>query len=437
MSNEIASLLQEAVASGPDGASPAALLVGYSGGLDSTVLLHALAMAHPGKVRAIHVHHGLHPEADGWAIHCERTCDALGVPLVVARVDVADIAAGPEAAARAARHTAFHAHLHEGEWLALGHHRDDQAETFLLRALRGSGPDGLAAMRPWRRFGAGTLWRPLLGIGRDALLAYARAHGLAWIDDPSNDDDAFDRNFLRNGVMPLLRKRWPQADAVFARSAALCESAHALLADNDLADLERVRGGDASARLLSIEALLRLPQGRRARVLRLWVHTLGLPPLPHDGIRRIEAEVLAGGHDAQPRYDWSVARIQRWRRLLHAGSRQLSFPPGWMRLWDGRMPLLLPEGSRLSLSGGSGFRQPVMVRPRLGGERIDLPFRSHSHALKHVLQEHSMPPWDRQRLPLLLDPADGTVLAAGDRIRSRHFQRWPIDANASLHWQLT
>ncbi len=289
MSNEIASLLQEAVASGPDGASPAALLVGYSGGLDSTVLLHALAMAHPGKVRAIHVHHGLHPEADGWAIHCERTCDALGVPLVVARVDVADIAAGPEAAARAARHTAFHAHLHEGEWLALGHHRDDQAETFLLRALRGSGPDGLAAMRPWRRFGAGTLWRPLLGIGRDALLAYARAHGLAWIDDPSNDDDAFDRNFLRNGVMPLLRKRWPQADAVFARSAALCESAHALLADNDLADLERVRGGRPNVCTHSRNTRARRPWGRRSNASMESKRADASPPRTRSRSRRAPA----------------------------------------------------------------------------------------------------------------------------------------------------
>ena len=187
------------------------VLVGFSGGLDSTVLLRLLAgdadIRRHG-LRAIHVHHGLHADADAWAAHCRRTCDALDVPLSIVHVDV-DRASGLglEGAARATRHRAFEEGLRDDEILALAHHRDDQAETFLLRALRGSGVDGLAAMRPWRAYANGWLWRPLLDVPRDALQAHATAHGLAWIEDASNGDPRFDRNFLRNEVMPLLRQR--------------------------------------------------------------------------------------------------------------------------------------------------------------------------------------------------------------------------------------
>ncbi|KAB8172125.1 tRNA lysidine(34) synthetase TilS, partial [Lysobacter maris] len=174
----------------PDAPSPAPLLVAYSGGLDSTVLLHLLA-SEPRRrsdgLRAIHVHHGLHPDADDWARHCRRFCDALAIPLTVVRVEVArDAGLGLEAAARHARHAAFEAALGTDEVLVTGHHRDDQAETFLLRALRASGTDGLAAMRAWRRCGRGWLWRPLLETPRAALLEHAGTHALRWIEDPSN-----------------------------------------------------------------------------------------------------------------------------------------------------------------------------------------------------------------------------------------------------------
>jgi hypothetical protein len=156
-------------------------------------------------------------------------CAGLDVPLTIARVEVRDDGDGPEAAAREARHAAFERELRDGETLALAHHRDDQAETFLLRALRGSGADGLGAMRAWRAFGRGWLWRPLLAQPREALRDHATTHGLPWIEDPSNADPRFDRNFLRQRVLPLLRERWPRVDASFARSAALgAEAADAL-----------------------------------------------------------------------------------------------------------------------------------------------------------------------------------------------------------------
>ncbi|WP_147674782.1 tRNA lysidine(34) synthetase TilS, partial [Vulcaniibacterium tengchongense] len=232
----------------PELPATGALVVGFSGGLDSTVLLHWLA-ADPALrargLRALHVNHALHPAADAWQRHCVAVCERLQVPLRSVRVEVQRGAgSGLEAAAREARHAAFAAELAAGEVLVLAHHRADQAETFLLRALRASGPDGLAAMRPWRRYGAGWLWRPLLGCGRDALLAHARAHGLGWIDDPGNADPAFDRNFLRARVLPLLRERWPHADAALARAAALCGEAQALLEDGDAEALALAASAD-------------------------------------------------------------------------------------------------------------------------------------------------------------------------------------------------
>ncbi|GAE56601.1 hypothetical protein XPR_3236, partial [Xanthomonas arboricola pv. pruni MAFF 301420] len=223
----------------PPAAPPGPVLVAYSGGVDSSVLLHLLATTPRYRVtglRAVHVHHGLHADADAWAAHCQRQCDALQVPLQVAQVQVArDSGLGLEAAARHARHVAFAAALAPGEWLALAHHRDDQAETFLLRALRASGPDGLAAMRAQRPFAAGMLWRPLLAHARAEVLAYAQAHRLQWIEDPSNADARHDRNFLRTQLMPVLQQRWPQAAEALARSAQLSADASDLLLQEDTA----------------------------------------------------------------------------------------------------------------------------------------------------------------------------------------------------------
>ena len=412
------------------------LTVALSGGLDSCVLLRALVVlpaAHERGLRALHVHHGLHPDADIWTAHCEVLCAELGVALRTVRVDVdRDSGAGLEAAARRARHAAFEAALGDGEVLALAHHRDDQAETFLLRALRASGPDGLSAMRPWRSFGRGHLWRPLLDRSRAELLAYAQAHGLRWIEDPSNADAAFDRNFLRHRVLPLLRDRWPHADAAFARSAELCAEASDLLGDEDARALARVRTADA--RVLARTALRALPATRRARVLRRWVDELGLPPLPAEGVARIETEVLSARDDAEPRFAWQDATIRAWRDLLHADRQREALPADWSREWDGKSPLVLPDGAQLELAGATGFEWPLLAHPRRGGERITLPGRSHSHTLKHLLQDLGVPPWIREGLPLL-SSSEGELLAAGDLAYSERFESWLRHHSARLVWR--
>ena len=436
------------------------VLVGYSGGLDSTVLLHLLArdpLHRSHGLRAIHVHHGLHPDADAWEAHCRATCEALGIGCVVARVQVpAGSGDGPEAAARTARRGAFADALRDGEVLALAHHRDDQAETFLLRALRASGPDGLAAMRPWRDFGRGWLWRPLLGTSRDALLAYAQAQRLGWIEDPSNTSDEFDRNFLRRRLMPLLRDRWPHASATLARSAVLQAEALELLEAGDGAALASIRTVDPQ--VVSVQALASLPAARRARVLRRWIDALGLPPLPARGVAQIEADLLQAGGDGDARFDWAGASIRRWRELLHAGPRREPLPGDWRVEWDGATPAVLPTGDTLALADATATTPdldigspsdgrphsremppsgqpapPFVLHARHGGERITLPGRSHSHALKQVLQDLGVPPWERERLPLVSD-RDGRLLAAGDLVCSAGLDAWLRERGARLVW---
>lgn len=420
----------------PTATADGAVLAAYSGGLDSTVLLHRLASdpaIRARGLRAVHVHHGLHADADLWATHCTEVCAALGIALDVHRVTVPrDSGLGPEAAAREARRAAFAASMRPGDCLALAQHREDQAETFLLHALRGSGPDGLTAMRPWRRFGDGWLWRPLLETPRSALRAYAEAHGLRWIEDPTNADPAFDRNFLRHRVLPLLRTRWPQADAGFARAATLAGESADLLAGHDRAALASA-GTDDDA--LSVPALRALTPPERARVLRLWTTSRGWPPLSAAALARIDAHLLDATlpPDRQPSVDWHGRTFRRWRDALHAVDPRHALPAGWSCDWDGLVPLALPNGDRLALTGAEALPGPCRVHARRGGERLRLPGRTHRHALKHLLQDAGLPPWERARLPLL-SAADGTLLAAGDRFLDAGFASWLAERSATLAW---
>ncbi|HTL14653.1 MAG TPA: tRNA lysidine(34) synthetase TilS, partial [Thermomonas sp.] len=233
-----------------------------------------------------------------------------------------------------------------------------------------------------------------------------------------------------HAALPLLRQRWPHAADALARSAALCAEAAELLAAGDAAALEAVR---RDADTLDVPGLLALPAPRRARVLRRWVAELGLPPLPGAAPARIGAELLAAPGDAGARYDWAGARLQRWRDLLHGGLLPPTLPPGWSCAWDGRAPLALPTGDTLRLHGAPGFDLTLRVHGRGGGERIVLPGRRHSHALKHALQDAGVPPWQRRRLPLLSD--GGELLAAGDAIVSARLHAWLLARGARLEWR--
>lgn len=411
--------------------APAPVCVGFSGGLDSTVLLHWLASSpavRAAGMSALHVHHGLQAGADDWATHCQHVADGLGVPLTIARVRVLPDGQGIEAAARNARRAAFAAHLTTGQWLALAHHRDDQAETFLLRALRGSGVDGLAAMRQHAPLAGHTLWRPLLDISRRELAHYAHQHGLHWIDDPSNAGDDFDRNFLRHHVLPQLVQRWPDAADRLALCAARCADDAGQLQAHDRRTLDNLRTGDDA---LDIPALLGLDTVTRARAVRAWLQENRASPLPGHLHAVLDAQVLDCPADRAACLRWDGGwQLRRWRHTLHLLPIQPTVDPDWETHWDGHAPLPLPHGAELCLRGAERFARPMTVRFRRGGERIRLPGRQHDHALKDCLQQAGLPPWLREQLPLLW--YGDVLVTAGDAVIGAAFAPPLVNAGAYL-----
>lgn len=372
------------------------LVVAYSGGLDSSVLLDALATRARARLLAVHVHHGLQALADDWAGHCEHRCAELGVAFELRRVSVDPKAeAGPEGAAREARYAALRALMQPGDLLATAHHRDDQAETVLLRLLRGTGVDGLTAMRPLLPFGPGQLWRPLLGLPRAALRAHAEARGLRWIEDPHNDDPRYARSRLRRTVMPLLRAGWPQAEASLARTAQLAAEAGELLRELAEQDLAQVAEGGA----LRVPALLALGAARRHLLLRHWLRVAGLPVPDAATVQRVDAEVLGAAADATPQLRWPGGELRRYRERVYAMAPLQPVDPRWSAEWrGGRCPLA--QGSGELVASGPPPRA-LRVRLPCSGERLRAAPEAPSRTLKNLFQEAGLPPWLRTRVPVI------------------------------------
>lgn len=378
------------------------LRVAFSGGLDSTVLLHALARRRPPSLTAVHVNHGLQPAAAQWQRHCAAVCAGLAVPFESHAVQVRDHDAGPEAAARAARYRCFEALLAPGDWLLQGHHLDDLAETLLLRLLRGAGPEGLAGMPRRRALGAGQLLRPFLELPRAALADYAAHWHLHWVDDPSNRDTRLDRNYLRREVLPLIETRWPGYRRTFARSAAQLAASAAALPVPALAPC-RSSAGDPGFRLASLPA-----PPLDAAALRRWLRALCLDMPPAARLADFLAQ-LRGGRGAQLRLGERV--LERYRDGVYC-RRVLPPPPGG--------PLSLVPGRTLAVPGAGRVRlraaAPVAAAPALqlrfrrGGERLATADGRHLR-LKTLFQDRALPPWWRDRVPLLF--AGDELLAVG------------------------
>ncbi|WP_275288715.1 tRNA lysidine(34) synthetase TilS [Halomonas elongata] len=393
-SSSLQTLLDEALAATPPGR---AVWVALSGGLDSSLLLTLAAEAsrrHPRPLRALHVHHGLQVAADDFEHHCRALCSRLGVPLYVERVNV-DVSSGEgvEGAARRARYAAFRNRVGVGETLWLAQHRDDQAETFLLAALRGAGPRGLAAMPVEREQAGGRLARPWLGVSRAALEAEATRRELAWVEDPSNAEVLHDRNFLRHRVMPLLEQRWPDAGASLACSAGLVGETDGLLEEFAAEDLARM-GGDPGC--LAIAPLRELSAPRCRLLIRHCLRRLGLSPPP---ARRLTSllDQLDARHDAEVRVAWEETEARVWRKMLYLLATPAPLPLAWRTEWDGRSPLATPLGEfRMGLVREDGAAVCLTLAPRLGGERLPLPGRGRRD-LKRLLQELGLPPWERDR----------------------------------------
>ncbi|MDV9032734.1 tRNA lysidine(34) synthetase TilS [Pseudomonas sp. RAC1] len=379
--------------------------VAFSGGLDSTVLLHRLAAhcrRHPAPpLRALHIHHGLQTAANAWPEHCRAVCDALGVELEVIPVVVA-AGASLEQAARDARYAALASRLGPGDVLFTGQHLDDQAETLLFRLLRGAGLRGMTAMPSSRTLGQGRLVRPLLADSREHLQRYAEAQGLSWIDDPSNQDAGFSRNYLRAQVMPQLRQRWPQASQQMARSAEHLGEALGLLDELAAEDLRSAEQGAPFAWLglasLDLGAVRALSPARQRNALQYWLsRRTRLPDARHWAGWNALRDAAP---DAQPIWRLTDGELQRSHgRLWWLADDWRQWKSGQWYWPDPDQPLILPGNGVVWLQGAKPL-EGLRIAYRQGGERLNVPGRG-ERDLKRLLNERQLPHFVRQRLPLL------------------------------------
>lgn len=390
---------------------PQRYLVAYSGGLDSTVLLHALASLDKelgADLAAVHINHGLQAGAAEWATGCEETCRSLAVPLISMELNLErQKGESTEALARQGRYGAIRERMVSGDVLLTAHHQDDQAETLLLQLMRGSGPSGLAAMPRSAPFGPGHHARPLLEFNRQQLQAYASEQGLSWVEDSSNRDERFDRNFLRQQVVPLLKGRWPAMERTLSRSARHCAEAQALIDEMAQADLDTII--DAESNSLPLEPLLQLPAPRCRALLRLWVKDRGFPVPDTSRLDRLMQEMFSAGPDRMPMVHWAGVEVRRYRDRVYLMTPLRQHDPSVVLAWDGKLPLKLPSGiGSLNAQAGVGgidpkrwAAGPIHIRFRKGGERFRPAGRGQSHSLKALFQEQGIPPWLRDRVPLI------------------------------------
>jgi tRNA(Ile)-lysidine synthase len=416
--------------------------VAFSGGLDSHALLHALCKLRAvldAEIGAVHIHHGLQQDADVWELQCQQVCAGLEVPYVSLRVDAKALRGeSPEAAARSARYAALADWLPAGHCLLTAQHQDDQAETLLLQLLRGSGVSGLAAMPVLASLGGGRHLRPLLAVTREALHQYAIANKLTWIEDPSNSDTAFDRNYLRQQVLPVLRERWPAVASSLSRSASHCADAAHLLADLAEQDLRALSSREDS---LSLTGLAALPCARQSNVLRHWIKQLSGRTPSTAVLARILHDMPGSRRDSGPCVRWGNFEIRRYREelflLRQTGSGDQSAALDWALAG----PLVLPGAGGVLTAipeTGCGIRVAavpdgrVRVAWRQGGECCMPAGRGHHHSLKKLFQERGIPPWERSRIPLIYIQ-DRLAAVAGLWI-CEPFQAGPAESGFRINW---
>jgi tRNA(Ile)-lysidine synthase len=400
---------------------PRRYLIALSGGLDSTVLAHALAETraqHGKRLLAIHIDHQLQAGASRWSEYCEELADRFGIEYLTRRVAVDTTSgSGVEAAAREARYAALAGHVADGDWLLSAHHRNDQAETLLLNLMRGSGPAGLAGIGAAAPFAAGWLVRPLIDVSRADLEAYAAARGLEWLDDPSNEDLRFDRNYLRHEVLPALERRWPGAVERIARSAELAGEAAAMLEELAAIDLQGL--GNRATRI-DVEGLAKLPEARQRNLLRHAIRRAGLPLPGAARLTSVIDSVLHAKQDAQPLVAWPGGELRRYRGRLYLlpPLGEAAWPPQGralaampVALGEGMGSLTLVPGAPRGLSAATVGRG-LCVRMRTGGEQIKPAGQAHTKKLKKLLQDEGVVPWMRDRLPLVF--AGDELVAVAD-----------------------
>lgn len=389
------------------------IVLGYSGGLDSSVLLAALVRGgYADKMLAVHVHHGLSAQADSWLQHCQSVCAEYGVAFVAERVAV-DGLDNLEARARDVRRQALLRHVFTGDQLWLAHHHDDQAETLLLRLMRGAGSRGLAGMRAQSCWGGRQLRRPLLGLSRQALMEMATGWQLGWVEDESNTDQCFDRNFLRSAILPSLVERWPAAVSRLGAAAdRLSEDATLLdeLAASDFLSCNGNDGRDGKDNSLDCRQMAALSAARQRNLLRGWLRRRGVLAPSAKVLQRVLSEVLTAAEDREPRVEWPDGVFARFRGRLYMLSKQVFAAPPAPCQWQPQDTPQLDFGHwRLSFTGQlKGQNEnalflpengPLTVRVAEGGERIL--WRGMHRQVSELWRQQGVPPWQRKQMPLI------------------------------------
>lgn len=405
---------------------PQRLVVGFSGGVDSTVLLDALAQCRPPQdILAWHVHHGLQTAADQWSGHCERVAQSLGVSFGITHLAARPAGTNLEAWARAARYEALWAAAARfgATALLVAHHADDQVETVLMRLARGSGPAALAGMPAARRHADGWLLRPLLALGREQIVACARERGLQWVEDPMNEDADLLRSALRTRIVPELARRVPALRENVLRSAHWlreCGEALDALAQADL----RAAGFTPGARWIDRRALMPLPPGRRRQAARVWLASIGAPVPGHAALLQWDMMMFTG-RSAHARFVHGGWQFQRYRDRIEAvdpGRVQAATPVEFSFRWQGEAVIAVPqwggcltfEETALADAPGAVWlaAQPLSVRAVRGTSRLRTRPQGRARTLKNLFQEHGVAPHLRPHQPAL-HAGDELLFVAG------------------------
>lgn len=389
-------------------------LIAYSGGLDSHVLLHMMASIRESlagfQIRAMYVNHGLQQEADSWSDHCQNACRELSVPFETTKLSLKkDTGESVEALAREGRYGALERSLQKGEVLLTAHHQNDQAETLLLQLFRGAGVNGLSSMPIVSDFGVGLRnqhMRPLLGFSRESLNDYAKTYQLETIEDPSNLDVRFDRNFLRQTIIPQLKSRWQGLNKVLSRVATIQSETKALLDEVANEDLNCLQEDGRDKNKLSIAAFKKLSKPRQKLVLRYWIKHQGYLAPSNKKIDHFFSDVLSAQADAAPVLAWQGVELRRYQDHIYIMSPLVEHNKeqviNWNLVQEMSIPELdiniEPESVKPFLGDSMGT---VTIRFRMGGERIFIPQKGKHVTLKKLFQEKGVPPWERSRIPLV------------------------------------
>ncbi len=430
-------------------------IVGFSGGADSTALLHALNIIRHQldvEISAVHVNHGLHKDADQWQAHCESFCRAYNIRLSCLHIDLKhDTGKGMEAEARTLRYRAMTGLVDKNTALLTAHHADDQSETLVLNLMRGSGVDGLSAMPESRPIGKGLLQRPLLGFSNEHLLQYLRQNRIEWIDDPSNQMLDQDRNFLRNQVIPQLEQRWPGINRRLLLTRQAMADARILLeklADNKLeALLLHPRVLNLSHELCDDPQLLRL-------VIRRWARKAGAGPVPAYKLEDFSAQLAEADNQTRSELSWDGWRIRLYQQRLWLLNGAEVRPCPYAKLPAGNFEVNLGKDiGRLVFSGRHSKHHenaPFQVRQSddgirpWTGEQIVISGRQDTLAtsikhggihkkIKKLFQAAGIPPWLRNSVPLC--QSKGVIVAVGDWYFEPSFEMDLKQNDTVMQWQ--